>query len=421
MVRSILWGVFLVGLSGCVSGCGGLFPSEPPDFERLDGPIEGLAFEHRYRHQLGDALFDRVFTPEEGLGPLFVSTSCISCHLGEGKGHPAFGLTRFGSLGDDGVFDPLRSLGGPQLQSRALPGFSPEVVPLEATGVTRLLGPIVGGLGYLEAVDDSVLFRFEEENSGRSDGIRGRVHLVSPNDFLVPVTSLSPLVEEFGPGRGSEVGGRYVGRFGWKASSINLLHQTLTALHQDMGLTTELMPWEIAHPTEGPLYLEGVPQPNLTLADAKVLAFYLRTLRHPPRRRVGDREVILGGELFREIKCAVCHRPTLRTGRHPIPELDEVEFHPYTDLLLHDMGPELDDGYTEGAAGTSEWRTAPLWGLGLAELSQGGRAYYLHDGRAQTLREAIEYHGGEAAESRALFESLSLDEQEALLAYLRSL
>jgi len=411
----------LVTVILALAGCDGIFPPEPDESELLDGPLEGLVREQVHRHQLGDELFDKVFSPAEGLGPLFVSTSCGSCHIGEGKGHPSFGLTRFGALGEDGIFTPLRELGGPQLQSRAVPGFSPKRLPAGATGVTRLVGPIVGGLGFLEAVDDTTLLNFQEANAQRTDGIRGRVQLVGPEDFLVPVTSLEELLASSGPGRGTLVDGKYIGRFGWKASSINLLQQTLTALHQDMGLTTALMPWEIEHPELGPLHVDDVPQPNVSMSDAHTITFYLQTLKHPPRRGADDPQVVAGGELFRQVKCAVCHMPTLRTGQHRVAQLNEVEFHPYTDLLLHDMGPELDDGYTEGGAATSEWRTAPLWGLGLAELSQGGQGFYLHDGRARTLREAIGFHGGEAAESRALFDALSVDEQEQLLTYLRSL
>jgi CxxC motif-containing protein (DUF1111 family) len=235
------------------------------------------------------------------------------------------------------------------------------------------------------------------------------------------VTAVAVLLAGAGQGRGTSIDGKYIGRFGWKASSINILHQTLTALHQDMGLTTELMPREIEHPELGPLHLDDVPQPNVSLSDVNTIVFYLQTLKVPPRRDERDPAVLAGGVLFRELSCAACHLPTLRTGIHSVAPLSEVEFHPYTDLLLHDMGPELDDGYTEGSARSAEWRTAPLWGLGLAELSQGARAFYLHDGRARTLREAISYHGGEAAGSRARFDELTTVEQEQLLAYLRSL
>jgi len=130
---------------------------------------------------------------------------------------------------------------------------------------------------------------------------------------------------------------------------------------------------------------------------------------------------VAGEALFAASQCARCHLPSLTTGASRIAPLNRQVFHPYTDLLLHDMGPELDDGYTEGIALTSEWRTPPLWGLGLAEAAQGGRAFYLHDGRARTLREAIELHGGEAAASREAFRLLTPADQELVLAFLRSL
>src|SRR5699024_2194478 len=125
--------------------------------------------------------------------------------------------------------------------------------------------------------------------------------------------------------------------------------------------------------------------------------------------------------LFEAAGCASCHTPTLNTGKSSIAALDQKEFHPYTDLLLHDMGPELEDGYTEGRAKTSEWRTTPRWGLGLSTPFQGDQPDYLHDGRAQTLREAIEYHGGEAAASRTQFQALSDIKKEQLSSCLESL
>jgi CxxC motif-containing protein (DUF1111 family) len=125
--------------------------------------------------------------------------------------------------------------------------------------------------------------------------------------------------------------------------------------------------------------------------------------------------------LFAQAGCARCHTPVLRTGVSPIGPLNQVEFHPYTDLLLHDMGPELDDGYTEGIALTSEWRTAPLWGIGLAATAQGGRMHLLHDGRVTGLREAIELHGGEASASRAAVRAFTPEQQEQLFRFLESL
>jgi CxxC motif-containing protein (DUF1111 family) len=151
------------------------------------------------------------------------------------------------------------------------------------------------------------------------------------------------------------------------------------------------------------------------------VVFYLKTLRVPPRREADHPEVLAGEQLFEQVGCAGCHVPAMTTGASELAVLDRVEFHPYTDLLLHDMGPGLDDGYTEGVATTSEWRTAPLWGIGIQESFQGGEAYYLHDGRARTLREAIEWHDGEGAASRDAFDALSSEDQERLLRFLRSL
>src|SRR6185295_8732167 len=119
--------------------------------------------------------------------------------------------------------------------------------------------------------------------------------------------------------------------------------------------------------------------------------------------------------------CARCHLPALTTGPSRIAQLDRVVFHPYSDLLLHDMGPELDDGYTEGRASTSEWRTPPLWGIGLADRAQGGRVFLLHDGRAGSFERAIELHGGEGSASRSRYRALAASEAAQLLAFLRSL
>jgi CxxC motif-containing protein (DUF1111 family) len=151
------------------------------------------------------------------------------------------------------------------------------------------------------------------------------------------------------------------------------------------------------------------------------VVFYLKTLRAPSRREADHPEVLAGEELFEDVGCATCHVPTLVTGASEIAVLDRVDFHPYTDLLLHDMGPDLDDGYTEGRALTSEWRTPPLWGIGIQEAFQGGQAFYLHDGRARTLHEAIELHGGEGTDARDDFLMLSPEDQARLLRFLRSL
>jgi CxxC motif-containing protein (DUF1111 family) len=418
MTRRLALRAALLGLS--LTGCDALLPSSPAVDGVLDGPIEGLSGAQLATHAQGDEEFNRVFSPGEGAGPLFVATACGSCHVGDGKGHPVFNLTRFGRMGAGG-FDPMRALGGPQIQNRALPGYVAEVVPAGATGAAAFNAPAVTGLGLLEAVDDTTLLRLSDSSDADGDGISGRVQLLDENDLLAAVTSLEALVVDGAPTRGVPIGGKYIGRFGKKGVSVNLLHQTVTAYHEDMGLTTELIPTDVFNPQVGNFTSDDVPDPEIPSSTVSAVVFYLKTLRPPPRRAATDPAVQAGETLFAQVGCERCHISTLQTGASPIVPLDRVTFHPYTDLLLHDMGPQLDDGYTEGIALTAEWRTPPLWGIGLAARSQGGRMHLLHDGRANSLREAIGLHGGEGAASRAAFSALSLAQQELLLRFLESL
>jgi CxxC motif-containing protein (DUF1111 family) len=318
-------------------------------------------------------------------------------------------------------FDPMTALGGPQLQERAVQGYIGEQIPAGATGVSRFNPPAVTGLGLLEAVDDTTLLGLADPDDSDGDGISGRVQLIDSTTLIADVISLSSLAESGEPGRGIPIGGQYIGRFGKKALTVNLLHQTVNAYHEDMGLTTDLIPLDIFNPQVGDLATDAVPDPEVASSVIEAVAFYLRTLRPPPRRGQDDPQVVAGRATFGAIGCTDCHVSTLRTGSSPITALSRTDFHPYTDLLLHDMGPELDDGYTEGIALTSEWRTAPLWGLGLAASAQGGQPFYLHDGRARTLRDAIRFHGGEAAATRAAFDGLTAEDQERLLRFLESL
>lgn len=408
-----------IALALGLGGCEGLLPSAPDESTLLEGPIAGLTGPQLAAFLAGDAEFSRRFAVADGLGPIFVAASCESCHVGDGKGHPLFNLTRFGRMGPGG-FNPMREHGGPQLQNRAILNYVAEVVPDGVTGVSQFMAPSVTGLGLLEAVDDTTLLALADPEDADGDGISGRVQLLDASDFIAEIARLD-LVLEAEPGRHQPIGGRYIGRFGRKAGTINLLHQTVTAYREDMGLTTDLIPDDPVTPGVGPFAGDQVADPEVSSATVSNVVFYLKTLRPPPRRSADAPEVRAGESLFGQVGCAGCHRPALTTGASRIAALHRVTFHPYTDLLLHDMGPDLDDGYTEGSATTAEWRTTPLWGLGLSEAAQGGRPFFLHDGRARTLREAIEFHGGEAAASRERFRRLSPAEQEALLAFLRSL
>lgn len=411
---------FVLPLSLALGACDALMPAAPAASEELAGMIPGLSGPQRAAHLAGDAEFARVFAATDGLGPIFVATSCEACHVGDGKGHPLFNITRFGR-DTVGGFDPMRTFGGPQLQDRAVLRYLAELVPAGATGVARFTAPAVTGLGYLEAVDDSTLLNLEDPTDLNGDGVSGRVQLVDSTDLLVRVASLEAIAAEGPPTRGTLVGGRYIGRFGKKALAINLLQQVVTAYHQDMGITSDLIPLEIFNPQVGAFTGDATPEPEVSAAVVNAVVFYMKTLKAPPRRRVDHPDVIAGQTLFDNGPCASCHLPQLTTGASSIAALHRVTFRPYTDLLLHDMGAELDDGYTEGRATTSEWRTAPLWGIGLAAQAQGGQMHLLHDGRAKSIPEAVQFHGGEGTTSRNWFNALTPTQQRQLIAYLMSL
>ncbi len=400
--------VLLGGMIFALNNCADMLPSAPEPEDVLAEPVAELTPDQLREHLRGDGEFGRIFGESAGLGPVFVSNGCQSCHIGDGKGHPLTTLTRFGRY-NDGVWDAMPEQGGPQLQNRAVGGYPPETVPEAATGVTRLMPPAVTGLGYLEAVPDEAILALADPSDANGDGISGVPNYVPPRDYFTPQPSHIP----------NE--GRYIGRFGKKAGAIDLMQQTVTAYLQDMGITTDFEPRDIYNPQAGHFTGDVAADPEVSAEIVNQVVFYIRTLKAPPRRQANDPEVQAGERLFGIIGCAGCHAPSLYTGPSDIQALSRVVIHPYTDLLLHDMGADLDDGYTEGTALTSEWRTPPLWGLGLAEDSQGGSPFYLHDGRARTLETAIEFHNGEAAASRSAFQRLSPTEQQQLLQFLRSL
>lgn len=395
-------------------------PGAPAPDDELAGTIPGLSGAQTAMHAAGDAEFARVFSAASGLGPVFVAASCEFCHVGDGKGHPVFNITRYGRA-EPGGFDGMRSSGGPQLQDRAVLGYVAEVLPNAATGVARLTAPAVTGLGYLEAVDDTTLLNLEDPDDLDGDGISGRVQLIDANDLLAEVVAFESVASDGPPTRGTLINGQYIGRFGKKALSVNLLQQVATAYHQDMGITSDLIPHEIFNPAVGAFTGDAAPEPEAPSSVVNAVTFYIKTLKVPPRRNAASADVVAGEQLFAAGPCASCHLPTLTTGASHIAGLDRVTFHPFTDLLLHDMGPELDDGYTEGRATTSEWRTAPLWGLGLAASAQGGSLHLLHDGRAKSIAEAVSFHGGEAAVSRSWFAGLTPEQRRQVTAYLMSL
>ncbi len=382
---------------GAIS-CEATYTEIPADEEVLDGTVEGLTHEELARFLRGDAAFNEVFTRETGLGPTFVATSCISCHAGDGKGHPSTTLTRFGQIDETGNL--FLHQGAPQLQNRGLPGFIPEQIPAGAT-FAKFTPPANTGLGFIQFVTDADILAMSDPNDSDNDGISGVPNWIDIPDFVIPSSTAIPQ------------NGKYIGRYGKKAAAHSLLHQTANAYNQDMGITSVFRPIDV--------YTNLEIDPEVATSTVNDVVFYLQTLKAPIQRNQGDAVVKQGATIFNQINCASCHKSELKTGYSPIKALSNKTFAPYTDLLLHDMGSSLDDGYTEGSAKTHEWRTPPLWGIGLSEGSQGGNYFLMHDGRAKTIEEAILMHGGEATNSKTNYLKLSQSEKEALMKFIKSL
>ncbi|MDZ7267198.1 MAG: thiol oxidoreductase [candidate division KSB1 bacterium] len=390
------------------AACGPLLTEAPPPDQVLDATVENLSPAQLAAHLAGDEAFGEAFTPATGLGPIFNQTSCESCHPAEGRGHPSTNLTRFGRA-TAGGFDYLPERGGPQLQDRALPGYPAEKLPAEATAISERGGPLVVGLGLIEAIPDETILAREDPNDAEGDGISGRANFVLPPPYLV-----------LDPAKVSR-DGKYLGRFGRKATAINLLQQTVTAYRNDIGVTSEFEAEELFNPVLGNRVGDNVPDPEVSTEVINQVVFYLQTLRPPLRRHREEAVVRTGERLFDAIGCTGCHVPEMQTGPSAIAALAFQRVPLYSDLLLHDMGPALADNYPEGEATGSEWRTTPLWGLGLVGELLGGTPFYLHDGRTASLEAAILLHGGEAQKSRDNFANLSAQERAAVLAFLNSL
>ena len=415
-----------------------MFLSVPDAFGSAAPNLSG---ESLARHDEGDELFDLDFVadaglPNSGLGPRFNNVSCSSCHESDGRGRPPGPGEQFASIllrvsmpGQNPNGGPIGIAGfGDQLQLRAIPGFQAEAdasITWEAVkgsyhdGVSYtlrkptylitnpfqplpgglLVSPRVGqpvfGLGLLEAVDESTILAHADPTDANQDGISGR-----PN-YTWDATA----------------GQTVIGRFGWKANQPALRQQTAGAFNGDMGITSNLFPTETC---------EGVAGCEAHTAEASdevvdLVTHYIRTLGVPARRDLQDARTQRGSQLFARSGCANCHLPELRTGSLAgVPEVSNQVIRPYTDLLLHDMGPGLADGRPDFQALGSEWRTPPLWGIGLTE-TVSNHTNFLHDGRARSLEEAILWHGGEAEKAQLTFRGLPAADRAALLAFLGSL
>ncbi len=419
--------------------------------DTLGLPIPALAPAHRDAFARGRSLFRQAWLiapsaeqPDlDGLGPVFNRLSCLACHVKNGRGAPPDGaddvmrttLVRLSVPGDgDGTGAAPRphSAYGEQLNPDAIPGvpaegkatlvWHPVTTTLDDGTVVALrtpelrfrdlafgplgddvrtsvrMAPPVHGLGLLDAVPDAVILEAADPDDRDGDGVSGR-----PN--RVPDIASGRLL---------------IGRFGLKANQTTLRQQIAGAFLGDIGITSPLFPTENCTPAQTACAAAANGgTPELTAADLDAITLYSAALAVPARR--ADPAAERGEALFTAIGCAACHRPTLTTGPYPaLPALENRSIHPYTDLLLHDMGPGLADGRPDFQASGSEWRTPPLWGLGLAGVAGDG-AFYLHDGRARTLTEAILWHGGEGAAASGRFRALPAADRASLLAFLNTL
>jgi CxxC motif-containing protein (DUF1111 family) len=427
-------------------------------------PSANLDFERKLSFQVGNGVFRKQWSSapsstasSDGLGPLFNSRACQNCHLKDGRGHPpAQGETAssfllklsipprdereraaLASLELDAVPEPTY---GGQLQTFAVQGHAAEgsveiayseskveladgtTVSLRApsysvsnlgygpldpqTMLSPRVAPPMIGAGLLELVPEAEIVARADPDDRDGDGVRG----VAARGWSVSQGKLM------------------LGRFGWKAGKPTIVDQAATAFAGDMGLSTPLVHASAGDCKSAQAACRDAPSGDdpaegveVTRQMFDLLVFYSRNLAVPARRDAKAPAVLRGKALFGSLGCAACHTPSHVTGQDAAsPQLSGQTIFPYTDLLLHDMGEGLADGRPEGLASGRQWRTTPLWGLGLTK-AVNGHTFLLHDGRARSVLEAILWHGGEAQRSRDAVAALGRTEREELLKFLDTL
>ncbi len=395
------------------------------------------------KHMAGDLIFESVYVTSpnnvnQGLGPIFNNSSCISCHPRDGRAAFPNDLDARSGFFLRASVPGINNNGGPipvpgfglQIQNQAIFGYQPEarfnvtyteIVETLADGTkiilkkphyslvdtyislpnNVLISPRIGspvfGLGLLEVIPEQDILASQDLTDANGDGIYGKANMVY--DITTGTTKL--------------------GRFGWKANTATLLEQCAGAFVHDMGITNYLFPSETGYnQSNGNDLLVDDPEIENDILD--LVTFYTQTLAVPAPRNVESLTVRNGARIFEQIKCAVCHTPQQKTGYSPIDALAFQTFYPYTDMLLHDMGEELADNRPDFLASGREWKTRPLWGIGFQYLVNG-HTHFLHDGRAKNITEAILWHGGEALYSKNEFKKLSTKDRNDLLTFLNSL
>ena len=426
---------------------GGSTSTQRSDQLAFSQPSANLTHLERLDFSVGNSFFRSPWvsapastTARDGLGPLFNTTACISCHIRDGRGR-ATGVGMLVRVSIPNTSTPLHNtLGvtpeptyGTQIQTMALPGITPEaqvtvryeelpvtfadgfsislrkpVVELTELGYGPLhpkaqlsarMAPPMLGLGLLEAIPAEAILARVDPDDKNADGIRGVANWVWDHD--AKQTAL--------------------GRFGWKAGQPSLLQQNAHAFANDLGLTTQRFPSDDCTVLQKACRIAvngGVPEVSANIEHA--VLFYTRHLAVPMRRNLTDPDVVKGEQLFHQAGCAGCHHPSYITSKAAPTALANQTIYPYTDLLLHDMGEGLADHRPEFLANGRQWRTAPLWGLGLTH-TVSGQIELLHDGRARSILEAILWHDGEARTAKEQVLNFNAAERQALLAFLNSL
>ncbi len=403
--RSLFQGAICVCMLLVAFGCDTLMTSAPTAGDEFAAPVDGLETDLSLVFLQGDENFERAFTVAEGLGPIFNNVSCEGCHPGDGRGTPETGFFRFSKDGD-----LLIDNGGPQHQDRVIAGarLIPEMIPEDADRSFRIPPPVFG-VGLIEAIPEATILALADPDDADGDGISGRPNWVNAADF-VPDSHV---------GGG---GGVQLGRFSRKAQVSSLLQQVAEAYNQDMGITSDFLPDENFNVQRSATVGVGdvAADPEISASTVLLTTMYVRLLAPPSRGKQTD-AAKRGDGLFAGIGCVACHVPSMRTGPHEIPSLSQQTAQLYSDLLLHDMGPRLADDRPDGDATGTEWRTAPLWGTRLVPEFLGGREFYLHDGSATSLHDAIIAHGGEAQSSRDAYIAFDAAAQDDLVTFLKSL
>ncbi|MCU1715516.1 di-heme oxidoredictase family protein [Pseudomonas sp. 5P_3.1_Bac2] len=419
-------------------------------------PSANLSPQRRLDFSVGNSFFRSPWviaptttTARDGLGPLFNSNACQNCHRNDGRGHPpeqdassaVSMLVRLSIPATSAEQDQLKRIGvvpeptyGSQLQDMAIPGVQSEAkvrlsystqtvafadgttVELRrpelqlsqlaygalhpATQLSVRVAPPMIGLGLLEAISTADILANADPDDVNGDGISGRANQVWDRQLQRTV----------------------LGRFGWKAGQPTLNQQNADAFANDMGLTSALIPHDNCTSAQ-PDCLNAVNggSPEVSPKILASVLFYTRNLAVPMRRDVNSPQVLAGKQLFHQAGCAQCHIPQFTTvSTTAEPEQANQVIRPYSDLLLHDMGAGLADQRSEFAATGQEWRTAPLWGLGLTQ-AVSGHTQLLHDGRARSVLEAILWHAGEAEAAKQQVLTFNAEQRSALLAFLNSL